>query len=309
MNRRVLTAAVGLATFFAAFDGNVARAATIEILPIFGEAFGVDGQNVVGRSGSVGFLYDGNDFTVIQVPSGGTTQAKGISGDDIVGFFADATGIHGFHFDGTSYTTLDHPLAGTRTVAEGIFGNNIVGWYEDASNEIHGFLYDGTTWTTLDHPSGGGTTIARGIDGNNIVGSYVTMPGPLGRTRGFVYDGTTWTTLNDPAANGGTTVAYDIDGSTVVGFYSAPLSRFGFVYDGSTFMHPSIGQSSSVFTGISGNTIVGHFRDGPTGLNRPFIYSIPEPSSITLASIAGIVVLVQVGRARASRRRAHKRAG
>jgi len=133
----------------AAVDFSVARAATIEILPFFGQANGVDGQNVVGTTSSqVGFLYDGDTFTVIQPPGGGTTAALGISGNNIVG----AWGNLGFLFDGANYTTLSAPLGVNGTVASGIPGNNIVGWYRDASDFSHGFLYDGTTWTTLDHP-------------------------------------------------------------------------------------------------------------------------------------------------------------
>src|SRR5216684_3594996 len=37
----------------------------------------------------------------------GGTFASGVSGNNIVGYYYDATGYHGFLYDGTSYTTLN----------------------------------------------------------------------------------------------------------------------------------------------------------------------------------------------------------
>ena len=74
----------------------------------------------------------------------------------------------------------------------------------------------------------------------------------------------------------------------MVGSYLNASGRHGFLYDGSTFTtvdHP-LGTSTLV-DGIDGNTIVGYYRDG-TGLEHGFIAEIPEPSTWTLAAIAGI---------------------
>src|SRR5947208_16535895 len=52
-----------------------------------------------------------------------------------------------------TYTTIDDPLATTRTSARDI--NNagqIVGEYIDSSNHLHGFLLSGGTYTILDDP-------------------------------------------------------------------------------------------------------------------------------------------------------------
>ena len=56
-----------------------------------------------------------------------------------------------------TYTTIDDPLATTRTSARDI--NNagqIVGEYIDSSNHLHGFLLSGGTYTILDDPQRGG---------------------------------------------------------------------------------------------------------------------------------------------------------
>ena len=82
-------------------------------------------------------------FTTLDAPSATATAATGISGNNIVGYYIDATGFgHGFLYNGSSYTTLDDPLATGVTAAYGISGNNIVGVYGDATTGFgHGFLY------------------------------------------------------------------------------------------------------------------------------------------------------------------------
>ena len=68
------------------------------------------------------------------------TQIYGISGNDIVGEYVDASNNHnGFLYNGSTYFTLDDPLAANVTYATGISGNIVVGWYQDASSVYHGF--------------------------------------------------------------------------------------------------------------------------------------------------------------------------
>ena len=308
MYRTILAAvfvAAGLGT------GSV-RAVSIQVLApggsLFGEALGIDGNNVVGTTGSVGFLYDGSAYTKIFYPGSTETSANGISGNKIVGDYRSGGLRHGFVFDGSAYTPLDHPLGTKGTYAFGVSGNNVVGEYIDASNKAHGFLYDGTTWSTLDFPKAAGT-IARGVDGGNVVGLYADASSKL---HSFLYDGTTWTTVQDSLF---TTTAYDVSGSQIVGQNSANsgIINFGFLYDGSTFNYPlSIGFSGFIdgkfaggnawfgykYYGISGNKIVGSYHDQFYGLERPFILTIPEPSSFLLASLAGAGLLFFIRRQR-----------
>jgi hypothetical protein len=49
-----------------------------------------------------------------------------------------ALGNHGFLYNGTAFTTIDHPL-GLDTVIFGIDGNTLVGAYSDSSGVFHGF--------------------------------------------------------------------------------------------------------------------------------------------------------------------------
>lgn len=302
MNARNLRGCLlaGAALCIVLFTALSAQGATIQFLTPGGSAagiaFGVDGLNVVGRDAfQRGFLYNGatNKYTVIQ-PGAGNSSANGIDGDKIVGGW----GKIGFLYDGVSYTTLSHPLGTLDTTPWDIDGGKIVGYYVDASSVAHGFLFDGTTWSTLDFP-GAKATQAYGISGNNIVGSYTDSKN---RSHGFVYDGTTWTTLDDPLfPAAGMTSLHGIDGKNIVGFtISTPVSA-AFLYDGISFAHPFGIQAplagNHVFWGISGNRIVGEYN------NKPFVYVIPEPSSIVLASLAaGSLFFVRRRRARASPR-------
>src|SRR5262249_7724972 len=72
----------------------------------------------------------------------------------IVGVFADGTGVHSFLKDGATFTTIDVPGA-VFTGANGINdAGQIVGGFNDVGEEDHGFLKDGATFTTIDVPGG-----------------------------------------------------------------------------------------------------------------------------------------------------------
>src|SRR5439155_22856346 len=129
------------------------------------------------------------------------SEANGVSGNTVVGQFADAQDItHGYIYDGANFTTLNAPLGQTATLAFGVFANVIVGEQDDSINHVHGFRYGGTTYTTIDHPlaaSGANTgTRAQGVSATGVVvGYYYTGNGV---PHGFSYDGATYTTLHAP---------------------------------------------------------------------------------------------------------------
>jgi hypothetical protein len=280
-------------------DGTI-RAATIQFLSPGGSsagiAYGVDGLNVVGQDvAQRGFLYNGatNKYTTIQ-PGAGTSAAHGISGNKIVGSW----GKLGFLFDGLTYTTLSHPLGINGTNAWDIDGNNIVGTFQDSAKVTHGFLFDGTAYSTIDFP-GANSTRVFGISGMNIVGSYNDSSN---QSHGFLFNGSMYTTIDDPIFSGiGTNSVRGIDGNKLVGTTSNSPASATYIYDGTSFSHPFGTElpvvGNHLFYGISGNRIVGEYND------RPFVYVVPEPSSLALASLAaGSLFLVRRQRARASSR-------
>lgn len=189
-------------------------------------------------------------FSTIDIPGAYETYAFGISGDNIVGYYSDASGTHGFLYDGTRHVNIDVPGA-LRTTPIGISGNRIVGYYTD-SGGIHGFLYDGTRFQTIDVP-GGYETYAYGISGNNIAGYYRNASG----THGFIFDGRNFRTIDVDGAS--ETYIYGISGDRVAGDYRDSTGIHGFMYDGTGFR-----RFERAAYGINGNSIVGpgYFYDG-----------------------------------------------
>ena len=80
-----------------------------------------------------------NTWTKVDVPGASFTRIFDIDGSNLVGMYSDASGDHGFLYDGTSWTTLDMPGA-VSTQVQDIDGSNLVGSYVDTTG-THGFLY------------------------------------------------------------------------------------------------------------------------------------------------------------------------
>lgn len=116
-----------------------AKASTVGVLLAVGLA----------ASGASATTYD---FTTLDAPGATATVASGI--DDlgrIVGSFTDASGNHGFAWDGTTYATLDFPGA-TTTDAGGINdGGAIAGTYT-GSGKRYGFVKEGATYRSFEVP-------------------------------------------------------------------------------------------------------------------------------------------------------------
>jgi probable HAF family extracellular repeat protein len=144
----------------------------------------VGGFEAAGTGGH-GFLKEGEIYTVLDVPgaSFSGTSAVGINdAGQIVGYYTRIDGpcppscggrAHGFLKDGDTYTTLDFPVPGARTLALGINDpGQIVGYYHFAATPDHPFITDGASWAALEVP---GSISARAFDINDagqIVGWF-----------------------------------------------------------------------------------------------------------------------------------------
>jgi len=265
-------------------------------------AFGIDGHTIVGRYGDSsgrthGFIYDGLGWITLDFPGATDTRLYAIEGSRIGGRFTDASGTHGFLYDGTDWTTLDGPGA-FRTAVLGIEGQTAVGTYiisapEGPGAQAYGFSFDGGDLRTIAKPGATFTVIA-GIDGGKMVGHA--------DYHGFLYDGATWTDIEHPYARGPWfSFPHGIDGDNIVGTYwgyrdaldgrpGEQPTYHGYFFDGEAFRPLDFPGSLGTYpSGIDGVTIVGSYSDGSG--RHGFIYTIPEPATILLLGLGGMVLL------------------
>jgi hypothetical protein len=252
-------------------------------------------------------------WTTLDYPGGYGTWVSGISGNNLVGFYADSPNYYGygnraFSYNGTNWAAINPPGAGA-TRACGIDGNKIVGYYADGSGN-HGFSYDGAVYATIDYP-GTNVTAVYGIDGSNLVGMHLDASG---NARGFFYNGTDFTPLDMPGAV--QTWVYGIDGSNLVGCYRntsgppTPTSDHNFIYNMANDVWTSFdvpGAISTRINGISGSNIVGSYYDGSathgflydganlTTLDFPGSVAYNEALGIDGNKIVGVYETVQSG--------------
>ena len=154
------------------------------------EAYGIDGANIVGGTGSgMSFLLNGSNWTFFNSPFGNGSSAEGISGSKIVGTYFDTfdtqvMSLSGGYIKENDNWTLLNVLGARETKPRDVDGNNIIGQFRmgDWNDGTRSFLFDGIDWTYLDAPTAE-STYAWGIDGETIVGSYNDSSGA---SHGFI---------------------------------------------------------------------------------------------------------------------------
>ncbi|MBN2018932.1 MAG: hypothetical protein JW749_01765 [Sedimentisphaerales bacterium] len=120
-------------------------------------------------------------WATFDAPGAEETAIMGIDGSNIVGYYIDGSGQHGFLYDGLSWTILPG-------VPLGVDDTKIVGGHGGGA-----FIYDITdsTWETFNAQGADPYTTAEGIDGSNIVGQYDLNGFMVGGVHSFIYDGST----------------------------------------------------------------------------------------------------------------------
>jgi probable HAF family extracellular repeat protein/VCBS repeat-containing protein len=146
-----------------------------------GIAWGINNAGqIVGDGGLRGYVYNNGSLTDIFYPQSNLTSAHGINTNgEVVGYYQDGTGYHGFTDIAGIYSTFDDPLGPGETFATGVNdGGQIVGYYYDTNGLAHGFLDTGGNFTTIDDKLGTGGTFAEGINNaGEIVGYYIDSSG------------------------------------------------------------------------------------------------------------------------------------
>jgi hypothetical protein len=241
-----------------------------------------------------------HDITVPQ--SSGVTEAFGIDGNNVVGSYVDAFGIsHGYTYDISThmYASFDAPLAVNGTVATGIQGSNTVGYFNDASGNQHGFVFNGSSYNTIDLAEGLNGTAVTGISGNYIVGTAQNYFNPLffglPATQSFVMNLTdsSYTLVNQPdaLAAASNTILNAISGNTAVGgYYDSNNVEHGMIYDiftgQFTTVDDPLGTGGTVLNGLLGDDIVGYYIDSD-GNSHGMVYDIATGTFQTLDNPRG----------------------
>jgi uncharacterized membrane protein len=217
-----------------------------------------------------GFLLTGGQYSMINPPATASpfgSQAYGINGaGQIVGWYSDGIGLHGFLSSGGNYGQIDDPNAVNGTFAYGINSAGlIVGSYYDSNFVSHGFVLNNGVFSTIDDPNAGnffqGGTVLYGINNVGQMSGYYVDAG--GVDHGFVLSDGMFTTLDDPNAGPHGTIAWGInDAGQVVGEYAASRTTHGFLATA-------------------------------TAINQ-----VPEPSTAWIASVCGLAMLACAWRRR-----------
>ncbi len=219
-------------------------------------------------------------FTTIDVPGADfLTNVLGInSAGDIVGDYQDATGVHGFLYDGVSFTTIDVPGA-SETHAYGIDNTErIVGYFINIFGP-HGFVYDTGTYTPFDVP-GSPYTFAFGINDLGLIVGNASGGG-------FLYNGSTATVINVPGA-AFTNVFRINDSAQIVGDFGDALGTHGFLLSGGSFNTIDVpGAAATLVQGINNQgLVVGVYRDA--GLTfHGFVYDGATFNTLDVPATSG----------------------
>ena len=139
------------------------RSATLGVL-FLGMVFG----------GGKAALADSYSFTTVNVPGASDTIAYGINNSgQVVGYFGDGSGFHGFVDTGGVFSTINDPSATASTLAHGINSSaQVVGSFVDGIAN-RGFVDTGGVFSTINDPSAPGQTSAQGVnDGGQVAGYF-----------------------------------------------------------------------------------------------------------------------------------------
>jgi probable HAF family extracellular repeat protein len=201
-------------------------------------------------------------FTTLDVPGAtpGISLALGINNSgQVVGYYYDSSGYHGFLYSGGAFTPINDPAAPNSTVAIGINKTGQIVGYINYGPGSDGYLDSGGGFTLVDYPAGGYNT-ANGInDLGQIVGAYHDGSG----AHGFLYSGGTFTTLDYPGANVTFPIGINNSGQ-IVGYYENGPGSHGFLYQSGTYTTIDVpGTSGNGIQGINNaGVMVGSYSDG-----------------------------------------------
>ena len=175
-------------------------------------------NRVVRRPKAIGFLDTDGVFTTIDPPGSFNTHPLSVNdAGQVVGYYFDSIGEHGFLYSGGTYTTLDQPSGiGYFTVAYDINNSGqIVGYGFGQGPTLQGFLYSGGVYTIIDPPGSFDTYASQSTTRDRSLGTIQTVVTTI---MGSLDSGGTYTTLDFPGAYN-TYLDHINDSGQIVGRY------------------------------------------------------------------------------------------
>ena len=115
-------------------------------------------------------------YITFDCPGATSTSILDINNNgQVVGYYADTTGVHGFLSAlGSPGCSTVEPPGSTSSTASGINDAGfIVGYYQSSGNGIQGFTYDGKTYHTINFP-GSTNSYLLDVDGSGLLlGAFI----------------------------------------------------------------------------------------------------------------------------------------
>ena len=243
-------------------------------------------------------------ITILDNPlaTGGTFPQDVNDAGQIVGYYIDAQGSHGFIYDNGAFSAVSQNvvnLEGINNAGQIVGSTNtdtlhpydinnagqVVGSFTDANNASQSFISVNGNTTGLSFP-GASSTSARGInDLGHVVGYWTgtdsAFPG-ITISHGFFYDGNTWSALDALVGVNGTFAEGVSNSDQIVGYYvGSNGASHGFTFDKPTATLTSVDMQGALNTYLYGvnnvGEMVGAFLDGN---GRTYGFSVPTSPDI-----------------------------
>jgi uncharacterized membrane protein len=207
-----------------------------------------------------GFLRDAGGFTAIDFENALQTYPHKINDNrQVVGYFVDNDGVHGFLFDHDDFTKIDYcasDYCGNNVLATQAFDidNNgqIVGLFIDNQQRVHGFLRDSSrNYSRIDVQVDGTVVDGTGINGVNDLGQMTGTYTDANGDHAYFRDQTGFT-INIDKPGAGFTQPWSIDNNgQIVGHYLSGGRLQGFKWANGSFTtftnHPGALVQSVVY--------------------------------------------------------------
>jgi probable HAF family extracellular repeat protein len=184
------------------------------------------GEFLVPRNRSLGFLYSGGSYTLIN-PGFGSSTALGINNAGaIVGDYGVPGQDKGFLLKGSIYTTFSVPDSVVTSPFKISNSEQIVGAYADSNHLYHGFLLSGGSYTLLNAP-GAIQTVAVGINNSGQIAGYYEDASD--NYHGFLLSDGNYRTIDAPGSTVTEIWGINDAGQIVGGYFDAVSNLHGFL--------------------------------------------------------------------------------